>query len=52
VPAEDRRVLFAIEGVDYRLDADGCWCFSHHRDQMGWTRCAPPAVLEALFLES
>ena len=52
VPAEDRRFLFAIQGVDYRLDADGCWCFSHNRDEIGWTRCAPPPALEALFLES
>lgn len=48
VPAEDRRMLFVIDGIDYRLDATGCWCFSNESHDVGWTKCALPGALSGL----
>ncbi len=49
VPAEDRRILCHIDGVDYRFDSEGCWCFVNDRYEVGWTRCSPPAALQEWF---
>lgn len=47
VPAEDRRMLFVIDGIDYRLDAAGCWKFVDSGDDIGWARCSLPDALQA-----
>lgn len=49
VPAEDRRILCVIDGVDYRFDAGGCWCFVNNPREVGWAQCTPPEALQRLF---
>ncbi len=50
VPVESRTMLCIIDGIHYRLDESGCWCFAEApNDDMGWTRCTPPVALQDLF---
>ena len=49
VAEEDRRILYVIDGVDYRFDAEGCWRFVSDKKEIGWAQCTPPDALQGLF---
>ncbi len=44
----DRAVLYVINDTHYRIDEDGCWYFADEPNEMGWSKCDPPAALKDL----
>ena len=42
VPLEDRQLRFVVDGVEFCLNADGCWRFNEDDGEMGWVKCSLP----------
>ncbi|MCP3868186.1 MAG: hypothetical protein GY703_08860 [Gammaproteobacteria bacterium] len=48
VEVSDRVILYVIDNVHYRIDDGGCWYFAEEPEEMGWTPCDPPALLQSM----